>query len=68
MAKAFELPIEQINEYSSHMTIDTWDSLHQIKLIVFLEREFDISIPDEVVGNMISYKLIKAVVDECTKS
>jgi len=34
-------------------------------MIVFLEREFDIVIPDEKVGNMINYKLINSVINEC---
>jgi len=68
MSKAFELPEDMINEDSSHNNIDTWDSLHHVKLIVFLEREFDIEIPDDMVGNMISYKLIEAVVNEYSRS
>ena len=68
MAKAFEAQVSDINVDSSNDSIDTWDSLHHVKLIVFLEREFDIEIPDDVVGNMINYKLIEAVVNECTRS
>ena len=34
-------------------------------LIVFLEREFDITIPDEIVGNLISFKLIEATIQKC---
>lgn len=65
MAKAFEVPAESITESSNQDNIETWDSLHHIKMIVFLEREFDIEIPDELVGNMVSYKLINTVVNEC---
>jgi acyl carrier protein len=68
MAKAFETPVENINANSSQDNIETWDSLHHIKMIIFLEREFDITIPDEKVGNMINYKLIELIVNECTKS
>ena len=62
MARAFEVPIESINEQSSQDTIDTWDSLHHVKMIVFLEREFDVEIPDDEVGNMVSYKLIESAI------
>lgn len=68
MAEAFEVSEEDINEQSSMENIENWDSLHHVKLTVFLEREFDITIPDEVVGNMISFKLIKEVINECIKS
>lgn len=62
MARAFEVPLESINEQSSQDTIDTWDSLHHVKMIVFLEREFDVEIPDDEVGNMVSYKLIESAI------
>lgn len=68
MAEAFEITVEEIDEESSQDTISVWDSLHHVRLIVFLEREFDITIPDERVGNMISFGFIKSVIDECTKS
>ena len=65
MAKAFEVPENQITEDTSQDTLDTWDSLHHIKMIVFLEREFNIIIPDEDVGKMISYKLVELIVNRC---
>jgi acyl carrier protein len=68
MASAFECPIEQVTESTNQDNIDSWDSLHHIKLIVLLEREFNIEIPDERVGNMISFELIKTVVNECSGS
>lgn len=68
MAKVFGLPLEQITEQSSLDNIENWDSIHHIQMIILFEREFDIKIPDDKVGNMISYKLIKTVVDECTGS
>lgn len=68
MAEAFECPIEQVTVNTNQDNISNWDSLHHIKMIVLLEREFDIEIPDEKVGNMISFELIKSVVDECLQS
>lgn len=65
MAKAFEVPVEEITTNSSQDNIETWDSLHHIKMIVFLEREFDITIPDNLVGNMVSYKLIESIINGC---
>jgi acyl carrier protein len=65
MAKAFDVPIEHITDDSDQDTIENWDSLHHMKMIVFLEREFNITIPDDMVGNMISYKLINSVIIDC---
>jgi len=65
MAKSFEVPIETINDNSTKDDIESWDSLHHIMMVVELERAFAINIPDERVGNMISYNLIKSIVYEC---
>jgi acyl carrier protein len=67
MAQVFKVPVEMVNEQSSQDSIENWDSLHHMKMIVLLEREFDIAIPDERVGNMISYKLIKTIINECVR-
>lgn len=65
MAQSFEIPEDQININSSLDTLENWDSIHHLRMIVFLERAFDIVIPDEKVGNMINYKLINSVINEC---
>lgn len=68
VAQALETDIEKITENSSMDSFDNWDSIHHLQLIILLEREFNIKIPDRVVGNMISYKLIEEVVNECKRS
>lgn len=65
MARAFEVPVEEITDHSSQDSIETWDSIHHIKMIVLLEREFDITIPDDKVGNIVSYKLIETIINGC---
>lgn len=67
MSAVFEIPLEEITDDSSADTIDSWDSLKHLNLILALEEEFDISIPDEEVGNLFNYKLIKLIVNECKK-
>jgi acyl carrier protein len=67
MARAFEVLEADIKENTTQDTIENWDSLHHVKMIVYLEREFDIAIPDEEVGNMTCYNLIERVVHECLK-
>lgn len=67
MSAVFELPVEQITENSSTDNIESWDSLKHLNLILALEEEFDIIIPDEEVGNITNYKLIEFIVNECKK-
>jgi acyl carrier protein len=40
----------EINEDSSADSIEQWDSLRHLNLVLALEEEFGISIPDEEVG------------------
>ena len=67
MSAVFEVPFEEITENSSSDTIDTWDSLRHLNLILALEEEFDITIPDEEVGNLFNYKLVELIINECRK-
>jgi len=56
MEKVFKEPIDENSNLDS---VDSWDSLNHVNMIVQLEREFNITIPDDVVGNMTSYKLVE---------
>ena len=48
-------------------TIKSWDSLKHINLVLALEEEFGVSIPDEEAANITSYTLIKLVLEELKK-
>jgi acyl carrier protein len=50
-------------DFSSDST-EAWDSLRHMNLILALEEEFNVSIPDEDVGGMTSYKIIKVVLSD----
>jgi acyl carrier protein len=67
MSTVFEVPFEKITEDSSPDNIESWDSLKHLNLILALEEEFDITIPDEEVGNIINFKLIELIIHECKK-
>ena len=64
MSLVFEVSLETLNEDSSSDSIDTWDSLKHLNLILALEEEFNLEIPDEEVGNLMNYKLISLVIRE----
>jgi acyl carrier protein len=67
MSIVFEVPKEEINEKSSTDNVENWDSVRHLNLILALEEEFSISIPDEEVGNLTNFKLIELTINECTK-
>ena len=63
MAGVFGIDAESINEDSSQSTIEQWDSIKTLDLVVSLEEEFDVSIPIEEVGNMTSFKKIISLIE-----
>jgi acyl carrier protein len=67
MSVVFDVPVEEIKDNASHDSISNWDSLRHLNLVIALEEEFEISIPDEEVGNMLNFKLIELVINECKK-
>lgn len=67
MSAVFNISAEEITENSSTDNMESWDSLKHLNLIIALEEEFGISIPDEEVGNMFNYKLIELIVNDCKK-
>ena len=64
MSAVFEIPNIEICEASTMDTIEPWDSLKHMNLVIALEDEFQITIPDEEVGNLLSFSLIKLIVGE----
>lgn len=53
-----------ISEDSSMDNVPNWDSLRHMNLVLALEEEFRVSIPDEDAGNITSFKLIKLVLED----
>ena len=64
MSNVFEVPEEEISEDSSIDSIESWDSIKHLNLILAIEEEFGITIPDEEVGNLVNYKLIELTINE----
>jgi len=64
MSSVFDIDVDAINEDSSQDSIEQWDSMKHLDLIVAIEEEFGITIPLEEVGNMINFKYIKLIIEE----
>jgi len=67
MSDVFEISKEEVNVDSSIDNIGTWDSLRHLNMILALEEEFGVTIPDEEVGNLVNYKIIELVINEQSK-
>lgn len=64
MATLLNVDVGSIGQDASMDNIPNWDSLRHMNLILALEEEFKVSIPDEDAGNITSYPLIKLVLEE----
>ena len=61
MSAVFRIPVKQIHADSSPKTIEAWDSLKHITLVMALEEEFSTEISDDdaekltTVGKTVTY-------------
>ncbi len=68
IATMLKVDASTINEESSMDNVPNWDSLRHMNLVLALEEEFRVSIPDEDAGNITSFKLIKLVLEDLLMS
>jgi acyl carrier protein len=64
IATMLNVEASTINEDSSMDNLSNWDSLRHMNLVLALEEEFKVTIPDEDAGIITSYKLIKLVLND----
>ena len=58
VATVLNVDVSRIDAHASSDTIETWDSLRHMNLVLALEDEFGVSLPDEEVANATSYPLL----------
>ena len=63
-ADVLQVPPQRITPESSMTTIETWDSLQHLNLILALEQRFDLQFEPEEIERMTSIRQIVAVVEE----
>ena len=66
MSAVFEISVEEINEKSSPDTIESWDSLKNMNLVVALEEEFGIVFEDNELVELLNYSLICNIIKSKT--
>ena len=64
MSAVFEIPANKIGKESSPDNIESWDSLKHMNIVVALEEEFNIQFTDDEIIELISLKLIMAIIRE----
>ncbi len=64
LADVFGVDVPSINDESSVETVEKWDSLNHLNLVLALEEQFDVSLSEEQVVEMLNYPLVKVVLEE----
>jgi acyl carrier protein len=64
LSRIFNVNPDMITEDASPDTIENWDSLRHMNLVLALEEEFGVEFTDDQVVEILSYKLIKIVLRE----
>lgn len=62
MANVFQIELDKINNDTSPNSIEKWDSLKHLNLIVALEEEFEIKFDEDEIASMISFSIISATI------
>ena len=64
MADVLKIEASEIGDDTSVDTVEEWDSLRHLNLVLALEQEFDISFTEEQTVEMLNFPLIKTVLEE----
>lgn len=64
IASVFQIDAAAISEDSSVDSIEAWDSLTHLNLVLALEQEFDVSLTEEEAVEILNFALIKITLAE----
>ena len=64
LADIFHVPVEQITLMSSPDTIENWDSLNHLNLVLAIEQEFGVQLMPEEIDQLLSVESIMVLLDE----
>ena len=67
LSSVLDVSEEKLDKNSSAMTIESWDSLNHMKLVVALEEELNVTFTDQEILEMQSLALIEYAVKEALK-
>jgi len=69
VSQVMGVPVETLSEQSSPDTVESWDSLNHMNLVLALEEEFGIQFSDDQIVGMLSVEaMIAALKDKAPPS
>jgi acyl carrier protein len=64
LSQMLVVPIETISDETSNTTVEAWDSVKQLNIVLTLEEQFGVSFDEQLALDIVSLPLIrKALVD-----
>ncbi len=64
LADVFGVDASTITDDASVDSVEKWDSLNHLNLVLALEERFNVSLTEEQIIEMLNYPLVKAVLKE----
>ncbi|MBL8214280.1 MAG: acyl carrier protein [Bryobacterales bacterium] len=64
LADLFQLPADQISPASSPDTIESWDSMQHLNMVLALEQQFGIAFAPEEIEQLVNVELIADLLEE----
>ena len=68
IADVFGLDPDEVGPETSIETVEAWDSLQHLTVVLALEEEFDIQLDDEQTVAAVSFPVMSEVVRECLRT
>jgi acyl carrier protein len=59
VAESLRIPVDRVSESLEFSTVPEWDSLGHVSLMLALEGEYGVSIPDDLVLELTTYGAIR---------
>jgi acyl carrier protein len=57
---------DSLDETASVETLEAWDSLHHMNLVLAIEDEFRVRVPDDEIANLTSLPALRAALEHLT--
>jgi len=64
IGSVFKIDASSVNTETSPDTVESWDSLNHLNLVLALEEGFDVSFTEEQTVEMLNFELIKISLQE----
>ncbi len=64
IGSVFKIDASSVNNETSPDTVESWDSLNHLNLVLALEEGFDVSFTEEQTVEILNYELIKMSLQE----